>query len=115
MKILLAMVLALSLGGCAKHISTAPSAVCQGTANAFDCTTFQTLFTIQAAIEQAKIGVPDSKKALLNKVIDGYNAAEKSYMAYHALALAGTATAEQQAALQTKVTQLKADAAGLSK
>lgn len=83
------------------------TAVHPGAANTFDSTTYDTLIAIQAGIEQAKVGIPDSKKDLLNKVIADYNTAMHAYQVYHSAALAGTATPADQTALQSQVTALQ--------
>jgi hypothetical protein len=93
--------------------SCAKTAVHPGSANTFDSTTYDALVTIQGAIEQAKIGVTDANKPLLNKIIAGYNAAESAYTTYHQAALAGNATAAQQTALQNQVASIQADIAKL--
>lgn len=92
---------------------TTPPAPIAGAANVFDSTTYQWLITAQAAIEQAKVGIPAAQIPLLNKVIADYNLVETAYATYHALATAGTATPAQQAALQSQIDNLKAEGAPL--
>ena len=118
------LALVLVLGGCAGTKATTatgvttPPAPITGAANTFDSTTYQTLVTIQAAIEQAKVGIPAAQIPLLNKVIADFNVAESAYAAYHALAIAGTPTATaaataQQAALQAQIDNVRSEGAPL--
>lgn len=108
---------ALSFIGCASKTGATtpatPKVVCAGGANSFDCTAYVWLDTTQAAIEQAKVGVPASKKALLNQVIADYNLAKNLYLTYHAAAAAGTATAADQATLQAKMNSIDTNVAAL--
>ncbi len=108
------MVLAL-FTGCAKTSGTSTVAppIHAGAANAFDSSVYDALVTVQAAIEAAKPGIPAGKKALLNQIIADYNVAEKAYVNYHNLAIAGTATPAQQTALQAQVDSLKTKLGGL--
>ena len=108
MRIIQTFLLALLLmfGGCAKVGTVAPP-IHAGAANSFDSATYDALVSAQAAIEQAKIGITASKKPLLNQVIAAYNTAESAYAAYHTLAVAGTATAAQQADVQAKISTLQ--------
>jgi hypothetical protein len=106
MKTLLAISLLLvMLTGCAG--TKAP--VHPGAANTFDSTTYDTLVTMKAGIEQAKVGISDANKPLLNRVIDGWNAADALYKSYHTAALAGKATQADQDALAAKVASVNAD------
>jgi hypothetical protein len=106
--VILAVALTLSLGGCAKQPGATIAPIHAGAANSFDSVTYDALVSAQAAIEQAKVGIAASKKALLNTVIKSYNVAESAYSVYHAAATAGTATPAQQADLQAKLTTLQA-------
>lgn len=93
--------------GCANRTGTTIAPIHAGAANAFDSGMYDALVTIQAGIEQAKVGVTASQKPLLNRIIADYNIAEKAYAAYHAAAASGSATPAQQQALQTQVDALR--------
>ena len=97
----------LSLGGCAKQPAGTVAPIHAGAANSFDSVTYDALVSAQAAIEQAKVGLPASQKALLNTVIGYYNTAEAAYELYHKLAAAGTVTPAAQADVQAKVAALQ--------
>jgi len=110
------LLIALSFGACASKSGTTPPPPSHpGAVNAFDSTAYDALVSAQAAIEQAKVGIPQSQKALLNKIITGYNKAESAYVAYHTLALSlqakpdatqSSQLATQQAALQGQIDAL---------
>lgn len=104
---LLVSVLAFTLSGCAKQSAGTVAPTHAGAANSFDSATYDALVSAQAAIEQAKVGITPSKKALLNQVIAAYNTAEAAYSAYHAAATAGSLMTGQQADLQSKMTALQ--------
>lgn len=83
--------------GCAKSATVShPGAV-----NQFDSSTYDSLRTAQAAIEQARtqVGTNPTLKTAVNKAIASYNAAEDAYVAYHKAAVLGavpdTATLSQ--------------------
>ncbi len=108
-----ACLLAISLVGCAQQSRSTIAPIHTGAANAFDSATYDALVSAQAAIEQAKVGLPASQKTLLNQVIGYYNSAEAAYELYHKLATAGTATPANQADVQGKVDALKTGVAKL--
>jgi predicted lipoprotein len=91
MKFLITAVLALSIWGCAPGPTTHPGAV-----NSFDSTSYDTLVTAQAALEQAKTQFASTPAAVpyLNKAISAYNVAEAGWQAYHSTA-GGSVTATQ--------------------
>jgi hypothetical protein len=99
----------LLLVSCATTTATHPGAV-----NAFDSTTYDVLLTAQAAIEAAKpLATTPALKTAINAAIQAYDVAESAYVAYHTAAVAGTATAAQQSALQTQIGNLKTSTAAL--
>lgn len=108
------LALLLALTGCAaKSGSTTPPPPHPGAANAFDSAAYDSLVTIQAGIEQAKVNAPVGQKALLNQIIADYNLAMHAYEAYHAAATAGTAAPTAQADLQAKIDALKTNLASV--
>ena len=113
--VLLGSFATLSMTGCAKSgaSSSVPAAPRPGSANAFDSATFDALVTIQAGIEQAKIGVTPTRKPLLTRTIADYNLAERAYQAYHAAANAPNQTATQQQAIAAQAANLQGQIDGL--
>ena len=79
-----------------------------GAINAFDSTAYDTLISVQAAIQQAKIAVSTpglaQYKGQLNQAIAAYNTTIAAWKVYHE-AGAGV-TSDQTAALQTEVADL---------
>ena len=84
-----------------------------GQLNAFDGTAYDSLITIQAALNEAKthsVQFPQFKDQL-NQAIASYNATQDAYKTYHAAASGGTATGAQQAALEQQIAALVASVA----
>jgi hypothetical protein len=88
--------------GCAAHVQH------PGTANAFDSSTFDTLLVTHNTIEQTKsalaagsfpVAIAGNVKTALNALIKVYDDADTAYLAYHAAAMAGTATPAQSSAV----------------
>ncbi len=81
-----------------------------GAVNQFDSAAYDTLVTVQAAIEEAskQIAAYPTLKPELNKVIDAYNTAQAAYKTYHKAVVAGQPA--DAAALDAMVQKLKTDA-----
>lgn len=101
----------LFLAGCAAR------PIHPGAANQFDSTTYDTLITAESVIDSTKTDLANNAfpanvaatvKTAVNGLITAYDALDTSYQAYHAAALAGTATAAQQADVTTKSNQVTA-------
>ena len=105
---LLAVVMLIS--GCASS-----SAIHPGAANITDSQIYDSLVSVQASIEQAKVefaSVP-AAKAPLNKIIVAYNTAQDAYRSYHELAVSGhvpdaTSLTTQIAAITQDLVDLQA-------
>ncbi len=70
--------------GCAKS-GSATKPLPPGATSAFDATSYDSLRTIQGAIDGFKqAGVPAAAKKPLNELIVAYNAAQTAWQAYHA-------------------------------
>ena len=105
--IALLVLAAVAIAGCASR------AVHPGAANSTDSQIYDSLISVQASIEQAKVefaGNP-AAKAPLNKIIAGYNAAQDAYRSYHELAVSGHAP--DAASLTAQVSALVRDLAEL--
>ena len=102
--VLLCMVPLLFLQGCGTATVQHPGAV-----NTFDSQAYDALLTTQAGIESAKtqFGANPAAKAPLNALIAAYDALQSTYKAYHTAASAGTATAAQQASVQSQIDAVK--------
>lgn len=86
-------VVALGVVGCATSSTSSSSSIHPGAANAIDSQIYDTLVSVQASIEQAKIdfGSNPAAKEPLNKIIVSYNTIQNAYKSYHQLAVAGHA------------------------
>lgn len=106
--VLLALALAL-----AASCASSGTAVHPGAANATDSQLYDSLISVQAAIEQAKVdfGSDPAAKPYLNKLIAGYNAAMDSYKSYHAAAVSGHPP--DPATLQAQIAALVQDVAAV--
>jgi hypothetical protein len=98
--------LVLYLAGCAAR-PLHPGAI-----NAFDSASFDSLTVVKGVIDSTRTdlannafpsSIAGSVKTALNALIQSYNIADVAYQAYHTAAIAGTATPEQQADVQTKL------------
>lgn len=105
--------------GCSKQVH----APIPGSANAFDSDTYLALATIDGTIQGTRAelannsfspSVAEYVKKALNDLIASYDVADTTYQAYHAAALAGTATPAMQAEVQANVDKANADAAKVS-
>ncbi len=107
---LISICMSLSMLSCA---AKAPATLRPGALNAFDSATFNTLVTIQAALEEASKEASNlpTIKPEVNKAIDLYNAAEISYKAYHEALEAGKPT--DQASLDKLIRDLSVAAASV--
>jgi hypothetical protein len=99
--------------GLAAGCASSSTAVHPGAANATDSQIYDTLVSVQASIEQAKIdfGSDPAAKPYLNKLIVGYNGAQDAYKSYHQLAVSGHAP--DPATLQAQIAALVQDIAAL--
>jgi|HubBroStandDraft_6_1064221.scaffolds.fasta_scaffold02778_3 hypothetical protein len=116
MKKLFALVLCVAMMGCAAKKPIV------GSANQFDSDTYLTLVTTDSVIQATKgaLAIPAGQagafpasvvgnvKTALNNLIAAYDVADSAYLAYHTAALAGTATATQQASLNTAMGNVQA-------
>ncbi len=102
-------VLILILAGCAKS----PPVLRPGAINQFDQAAFDTLVTVQAALETAskEIAAFPALKPELNKAIDGFNSTQIAYKAYHEAVSAGKPA--DQAALDTLIQNLSKSVAAI--
>jgi hypothetical protein len=100
------LLLAVALAGCAA------AKIHPGSPNVFDSSSYDALIVAHSIIETTKTDLANNAfpatiagnvKTALNGMIQAYNAADSAYQAYHQAALAGTATATQQAAVQTQL------------
>ena len=84
-----------------------------GQLNAFDGTAYDSLITVQAALNEAKTHSAQFPqfKDQLNQAIASYDAAKDAYKTYHTAAAGGTATSAQQAALEQQIAALVASVA----
>jgi hypothetical protein len=107
--LLLPVLLVLSLGACVKQ----GTVLHPGQLNTFDGTAYDSLITVQAALNEAKThaGQFPQFKDQLNQAIASYNAAQDAYKTYHVAASGGTATGPQQAALEQQIAALVASVA----
>jgi len=103
MKKIAVLMLAVALSGCAA------AKIHPGSPNAFDSKSYDSLVVAHSVIESTKADLANNAfpasiagnvKTALNDLITAYNAADTAYQAYHQSALAGTATAVQQQAVQ---------------
>jgi hypothetical protein len=101
--------LLLALAGCSTSATKAPI---PGSANQFDSSSYLTLVTTDSVIQSTKQGlaagsfpasIAGNVKSSLNVLITAYDTANLSYRAYHAAAMAGTATTAQQNDVATKL------------
>lgn len=94
--------------GCSKTVTLHPGAV-----NVFDSNAYDTLLTVQAALETASkevVNYPNLKPEL-NHAIDAYNVAMIAYKGYHEAALAGKPT--DQASLAAMIKSLSTTVAAV--
>lgn len=94
------LVMAIALVGCTKN------PVHPGAANQFDSSTYDTLVVAHSLIESTKADLANGtlagntasavKNVLNNGLVPAYNALDTAYRTYHASALAGAQTAQQQ-------------------
>lgn len=106
------LLLAIALSGCMK--AGAPP-LHPGQVNTFDGYAYDSLITVQAALNQAKSNAAQFPqfKDELNQAIAAYNAAQTAYKTYHTAALGGTSTAAQQTALEQQIAALVTSVAKL--
>jgi len=92
-----------------------PAAPVPGSLNQFDSDTYLALITAKGVIDQTKTDLindifPPNQVAIVKKSVNDlityYNVSDTAYTAYHAASLAGTATLEQQQAVQATVDNL---------
>lgn len=104
-------------GGCAAR------PIHPGAANPFDSTSYDTLIVTHSVIESTKADLAANKfsatlapkvKDALNYLIQAYDVADTAYLSYHAAAIAGTATAADQAALQAKISNVSSATVALT-
>jgi hypothetical protein len=117
MRILAICVLAIALTGCAAHKNH------PGAANAFDSDSYDTLLVTDTVIQSTKAdltagtvpaAISAQVKTALNVLIEAYDIADASYIVYHTAAVAGTATAAQQAAVTNSLSAVTTAAAQLA-
>lgn len=105
-RIVLAMVLAVSMIGCAAR------QIHPGAANSFDSTTYDALIVTHSVIETTKTDLANNAfsitlapkiKAALNDLIKAYDIADTVYQNYHMAAMAGTATPAQATAVSDAI------------
>lgn len=86
-----------------------------GAANAFDSSAYDALLVADNIIQTTKTdlasnafpaNIAPAVKTALNNMITAYNVADISYKAYHAAAIAGTATPAQQQAVTDGLNQV---------
>jgi hypothetical protein len=86
-----------------------------GAVNQFDSDTYLSLVTAKGVIDQTKadlaagsfpVNITPIVKQSVNDAVQAYNVADTAYQAYHAEALAGSATVAQQNAVSQKVSDL---------
>lgn len=113
MKWITCAILALALSGCTgTKTGTVPvpaTPVHQGAANAFASTSYDALVTAKAAIQKAHDVLDLTNptiKAIYVKAATVWDVASAAWKVYNAAALAGTATAADQATLQTQMDQM---------
>lgn len=102
----LTLSLALTLGGCAARV------VHPGAANKFDSSSYDTLLVTHSVIESTKADLAANKfpaaqvesvRYALNGLITAYNVADSGYLTYHAAALKGQDTLQEQTQLQSQL------------
>jgi hypothetical protein len=102
--------LALVLIGCAAR------PLHPGSVNRFDSDAYDLLLVTDSVIQTTRAdiqngvfspGLVNNIRNALNGLITAYNAADIAYKEYHSAALAGTATAAQQAAVTNTLTQVQ--------
>lgn len=107
------------LGGCVKSTSTP----IPGSANTFDSQSYLSLVTADSVIESTKTAlvagqfpasIAGNIKTALNALIQSYDVANPVFVAYHTAALAGQATAAQQAAVTSAVSDVTAKTSALT-
>ena len=112
----LILIVALASFGCAAKQNTAPAHPNQ--LSQFDGYAYDTLITIQAALNQVKtevLGFPQYKPQV-NQAIAAYNVAQAAYKTYHTSAATNPTTEPQaQANLQAQLTDLAGQIAMLEK
>jgi hypothetical protein len=96
--------------GCMNRPATAQ--IVPGVVNQFDSDTYLALVTSKGVIDQTKVDLTNNTfpanwvsniKTTVNDLVIAYNTADTAYTAYHIALLAGTATLEQQQAVQSTV------------
>lgn len=115
------LTLALAAGlGCANRTVQAPV---PGSANAADSDIYLSLVTTDSLIVSTRADLASNSfpaawvanvKKSLNGLIQAYDIANVSYIAYHTTALAGNATATQLADVQNKMAAVQAATANLT-
>ena len=103
------LILLLLLAGC-KAYQTHP-----GSVNTFDSVSYDSVLVAHSVIESTKTdlannvfsaAVAPKVKAALNDLVTAYNIADSAYQAYHAAAVAGTATTSQANAVTAGLAQV---------
>lgn len=103
------LALAVLLAGCAAR------PIHPGAANSFDSTTYDSLITAKSVIDSTKTDLANNAfpanvapvvKTAVNGLITAYDALGTSYKAYHAAALAGSATQAQTDDVNAKLSQV---------
>lgn len=94
-----------------------------GAANSFDSSTYLVLVATDSVIQTTKsdlsvgafpTSVMGNVKTALNGLIQAYNVCDIAYQSYHTAALAGQATAAQQAAVTTSLNNMQAATSALT-
>lgn len=111
-------VLALGLGGCTKAYQAHP-----GSVNTFDSVSYDSVLVAHSVIESTKTDLANGVfpatiapkvKTALNDLVASYNIADSAYQAYHAAAVAGTATTSQANAVTSGLAQVGTATAALT-
>lgn len=120
MKLLLAVCLMAATIGCANRAAQAPI---PGSVNQFDSDTYLSLITTYNIIEGAKSAlaagqfppsIAGNVKKAVNDLTRAYNVADASYLIYHTSAVAGGATAAQQANVNVALAGMQASTTNLT-
>jgi hypothetical protein len=112
-KLVLTLILCLCTVGCIK--ATAPTPPLPGALNSFDQTSYQTLVTAQASLNDFKASVTKDPnlatlKPALNQAVQDYDIAEVAWQTYHA-----AASAVNQAAVTAALDKVQGDVVNLQK
>jgi hypothetical protein len=106
-------------GGCLHKVQ----APIPGAANQFDSDSYLTLVTTDSVIQATKQAITNNQfpqnilrnvAIALNDLTSAYDAADASYRVYHAAAVAGNPTVDQQADLTNKLNAVQTKTAALT-